>query len=154
MIDRNIVFVPLVSPLKPIFLSGTPVSIGVGGFEFTRSEPGDITGFYDWLRKDGHVVGVEVVIFEDFQFLLYTLGRLEYVVVQKQTSSGAILASIFFFSTRTYDSDKSNDQLFDENYIYETDSGEYGLTFNLPDNVEYDDLKRLVGQLSVRRLRY
>jgi hypothetical protein len=141
MIVDNIVLLPLRSPLQLVFLSDTPITISVDNLEFTRSDTGDITGFYDWLRKDGRIVGIGVLIFEDFHFLLSTFLGLEYVTVEKQTTSGAVLASIHFYATRNYEDDKSNDQLFAKNYLYKTSCGEFGLTFQLPDSAEYDALK-------------
>lgn len=85
------------------------------GIEYVDSNLGDFLGFYDYLRNSaGEISGVRFFPFEDCGF------------VEKEL---ILLAS----EIKEFDEEKSDDQEFGENRIYQTKSGGVLLTFSAPD---------------------
>lgn len=87
---------------------------------------GDWTGFYDWLRSPtGAILGVRYWPFEGTAFLCQALAGLPYVVVDQERRG----LEVYFSSDRDFDPQNSGDQEFGDNRVFQSEPGEYALSF-------------------------
>lgn len=87
----------------------------LNGIEYIDSSFGDFVGFYDYLRNSaGEVIGVRFLPFEDYGF------------IEKEMLFWAV-------KNETFDEEKSDDQRFGENKVYQARNGTILLTFPAPD---------------------
>lgn len=95
--------------------------------QFTDTGYGDWTGFYDWLRRDGIIVGIRYWPFEQSQFLLEAVPSAVDLTID---SVGAIL--IFLGPVSSFDEETSCDQAFEECRLLQGDAG-YALVIGFSD---------------------
>lgn len=94
-------------------------------------------GFFDWLRKNEKtIVGIRLSFFDDLNYCNVFVDR-NYV---KSVFENRAIELIF--KGEYFDFDLSGDQDFTNNYIYESEDGEYIFTFGL-DHLTEDELNSL-----------
>lgn len=94
-------------------------------------------GFFDWLRNDNRLImGIRLCFFEHQKYNDFLI-QLPYVTATFDNKCMEIL-----FEEGSFNSDLSGDQDFSDNYVYQSESGEYLFTFGL-DNLTNDELKNL-----------
>lgn len=98
------------------------------GSQFTDTGYGDWTGFYDWLRKDGAIVGMRYWPFEQTHFLLASVLPDSDLVIDPV---GVIL--VFFGTMSSFDEEASCDQSFEECRVLRKENDEYALVVGLSD---------------------
>jgi hypothetical protein len=89
---------------------------------------GDLTGFYDWLRKpNGELVGVCYSPLREIAFPFGTVARFSYVKVP----SSPTYLEIYFGPDRAYDPKISDTQDFGDNWVYRSAEGELAISFDM-----------------------
>lgn len=95
-------------------------------------------GFFDWLRNDnGLVKGIRLCFFEHQGFNEF-LTNLKYVNPSFENKCMEIL-----FEGDYFNHELSGDQDFTNNYVYQSESGEYLFTFGL-DNLTEKELESVL----------
>lgn len=107
-------------------------------------------GFFDWLRKNEiEIVGIRLCYFEHH---IYNnlLKRFPYV---NATNEGRWIEILF--KNQSYDFALSGDQDFTNNYVYESEGGEYLFTFGLDHltEAELNSLQEYCEVISEEELR-
>lgn len=105
-------------------------------------------GFYDWLRtSDGKLIGVTYFGNNDLGILTATFRQFSCVTVQNAID-GSPIFNIFFSSNRIFDEKSSDDQDFGYNWLFNTDSGEFALSFNANNILKFLTNIEQIKQLS------
>ncbi|ATL49389.1 hypothetical protein COR50_20635 [Chitinophaga caeni] len=102
----------------------------------SKSNEGFI-GFFDWLRKnDKTIVGIRLNFFDYLNYcnVLITKSFVKYVFENRSIE--------LMFKGEYFNFDLSGDQDFTNNFVYESEDGEYVFTFGL-DHLTEDELKSL-----------
>lgn len=101
-------------------------------------------GFFDWLRKtESEIVGIRFCYF-DHHIYNSLLKKLPYVSI---TNKGKWI-EILFKDDESYIHDLSGDQDFTNNYVYESESGQFLFTFGL-DHLTEQELGSLLAYCEV-----
>lgn len=105
------------------------------GIEYSDSAFGDFSGFYDYLRNSSdEVVGIRFLPFEDYAF-----------------NEKELL--LFASANGKFDEEKSDDQRFGDNKIYQARNGAILLTFPAPDQAFAKDCKIFQADFAEIRLK-
>jgi hypothetical protein len=130
----NVVFMSLGPELSSTLVSSSASGLLHNGRRYTRIDDDDTHGFYDWLRGEhDRIIGLRVFLFEDYQHVIQTFAAYDYVETQV-TSLGNRIVFLYFSQERGGFIRSSEEQLFTGNYIYISESGEYGMTFEAPED--------------------
>lgn len=101
----------------------------LGSREFNRICEYDSNGFYDWLRQSsGSIIGVRYFIFEEYLNISDELRALTSVEAYPNDPC----FYLFLGEERDYEESLSADQLFYGDYVYRSDDGTLGMSFELP----------------------
>ena len=141
--SRDVLLVELSEKLNISVVEGiAKESLTIGEAFYFDENHGEFTGFYDWLRADRErVIGVRYWPFEEIRFRYEALCRLSYVFIPE----GKKFVEIYFSNDRKFDPSISADQDFGKNKVFRSPSGDYVITFNMP-NLSESDLERLTGK--------
>lgn len=100
-------------------------------------------GFFDWLRVDkSTIIGIRICCFEH-QSYNQILEQFSYVTPTFENQCMELL-----FNGGDYNADISSDQDFTNNYVYESDAGDYLFTFGL-DHLTEREVSSFLGYCEV-----
>lgn len=116
-----------------------PTPRGGSAYKLTVMDDPDYTGFVDWLRRKGQIVGLRLSPFGLFDLFLDALRQRSYARV---TVNNQLV--LLFTKDEQYDEAYSGDQAFGETPIYATPTGDYyGLALRLPEDFDLPAFQRM-----------
>ena len=103
----------------------------------TSKNNGGFIGFFDWLRiEEETIVGIRLNFFDDLNYYNFLISK-NFV---KSVYDGRSIE--LMFKGEYFNFDLSGDQDFTNNYVYESEDGEYIFTFGL-DHLTEDEFNSL-----------